>query len=332
MSLFFLPSFAGEESYTYSEIKKEPKSPKTDYKIIYDSECNIPVSSFQAEILEFPVRLDYVYRIKGFPDKEKDFTKGISACFAGIFNGHSTLMIGGGCNFPDISAADGGTKKYYRSIYAAEVTEDSLFTWEKIGEFPQDVAYGVTISTPDGILCIGGMNAKKRLNTVYRITLKNKKAVLETLPALPCTLDNMTGSLLGNVVYVAGGNKNGIPCNDLYCLDLDSLSKGWQKLQDFPRSPRIQAVSAAQVGPHGEHRFNNRLLVYNSRQKRWKEIAKVSETARAGASLIFDGYGYLLINGELKPGIRTPDITRILLKTETNSKPTNRIIPNKNEY
>lgn len=102
MSLFFLPSFAGEESYTYSEIKKEPKSPKTDYKIIYDSECNIPVSSFQAEILEFPVRLDYVYRIKGFPDKEKDFTKGISACFAGIFNEHSTLMIGGGCNFPDI--------------------------------------------------------------------------------------------------------------------------------------------------------------------------------------------------------------------------------------
>ena len=424
MSLFFLPSFAGEESYTYSEIKKEPKSPKTDYKIIYDSECNIPVSSFQAEILEFPVRLDYVYRIKGFPDKEKDFTKGISACFAGIFNEHSTLMIGGGCNFPDISAADGGTKKYYRSIYAAEVTEDSLFTWEKIGEFPQDVAYGVTISTPDGILCIGGMNAKKRLNTVYRITLKNKKAVLETLPALPCTLDNMTGSLLGNVVYVAGGNKNGIPCNDLYCLDLDSLSKGWQKLQDFPRSPRIQAVSAAQIGPHGEqifclwggfstsdgnrqaalstdgyayspstkkwvslpdptnnegetvslgggsiialsdslilctggvnkdiflqalkhnapdyllhpiewYRFNNRLLVYNSRQKRWKEIAKVSETARAGASLIFDSYGYLLINGELKPGIRTPDITRILLKTETNSKPINRIIPNKNEY
>ena len=80
------------------------------------------------------------------------------------------------------------------------------------------------------------------------------------------------------------------------------------------------------------YRFNNRLLVYNSRQKRWKEIAKVSETARAGASLIFDGYGYLLINGELKPGIRTPDITRILLKTETNSKPMNRIIPNKNEY
>ena len=56
-------------------------------------------------------------------------------------------------------------------------------------------------------------------------------------------------------MYVAGGNKNGIPCNDLYCLDLDSLSKGWQKLQDFPRSPRIQAVSAAQVGPHGEQIF-----------------------------------------------------------------------------
>lgn len=94
-----------------------------------------PSILFSSRNLEFPVRLDYVYRIKGFPDKEKDFTKGISACFAGIFNGHSTLMIGGGCNFPDISAADGGTKKYYRSIYAAEVTEDSLFTGKKSENF-----------------------------------------------------------------------------------------------------------------------------------------------------------------------------------------------------
>lgn len=427
--LFFLPSFAGGKLYLCTNIhsiEKAFKSPKTDYKVVHDSECYIPASFFRTGTPKFPVKLDRICQIKGFPKKEKDFTKGISACFAGIFNGHSTLMIGGGCNFPDIPAADGGNKKYYRSIYAAEVTGDSLFTWEKIGEFPQDVAYGVTISTPDGILCIGGMNAQESLTQVYRVTLKNKnaKAALETLPALPCALDNMTGSLLGNIVYIAGGNKNGIPCNDLYCLDLDDLTKGWHKLPSFPGSPRIQAVSAAQVNPHGEqifclwggfstsdgnrqatlstdgytyspstkkwtplpdptnnegdtvslgggsivalsdslilctggvnkdiflqalkhttpdyllhpiewYHFNNRLLVYNSRQKRWKEIAKVPETARAGASLIFDGYGYLLINGELKPGIRTPDITRILLKTETNSKPINPIISNQNEY
>lgn len=394
----------------YSDKIKNPRyvryawQPFTRANLVNGAE--LPASTFRAEIPDLPVRLADIQQTKGFPDKDKDFAKGVSACFAGMSNGQ--LLIGGGCNFPGIPAADGGAKKYYRDIYVAEITGDSLFTWRKAGEFPHAVAYGVSVSTSGGILCIGGMNTKGSLNTVYRITLEDKKAkaVIETLPALPCTLDNMTGAMLGNTVYIAGGNKNGIPCNDLYCLDLDDLERGWRKLRDFPGPPRIQAVSATQSDTSGEqifclwggfatpnennpatlsvngyaysptsgkwtplpvpidskgdtislgggtalalsdslvlctggvhkdiflqalryaapgylshpaewYRFNNCLMVYNTHRKQWKEIAKASETARAGASFVFDRYGYLLINGELKPGIRTPDITRILLR------------------
>lgn len=394
----------------YSDKIKNPRyiryawQPFTRANLVNGAE--LPASTFRAEVPELSVKLTGIQKIKGFPDRDKGFAKGISACFAGVSNGQ--LLLGGGCNFPGIPATDGGAKKYYRDIYAAEITDDSLFSWRKVGEFPQEVAYGVSISTSGGILCIGGMNAQGSLNTVYRVTLEGKKtkAVIETLPALPCTLDNMTGSFLGNMAYVAGGNKNGIPCNEFYCLDLDNLSIGWQKLRDFPGPPRLQAVSVAQSDTSGEqlfclwggfaasngsqpaslsvngyayspvsgkwkslpapvdskgdtislgggtavalsdsivlcmggvhkdiflqalrhtasdylshsiewYRFNNRLLVYNTHKHQWQEIAKASETARAGALSVFDGHGYLVVNGELKPGIRTPDITRILLK------------------
>ncbi len=400
----------GDYIKVYSDKIKNPRyvrygwQPFTRANLVNDAE--LPASTFRAEIPEFPVKLVHTRQIKGFPDKDRNFAKGVSACFTGITNGQ--LLIGGGCNFPGIPAADGGAKKYYRNIYTAESAGDSLFIWRKAGEFPQDIAYGVSVSTSNGVICIGGMNSQGSLNSVYRITLEGKKtkAIIETLPALPCSLDNMTGAMLGNTVYIAGGNKNHVPCNVLYCLNLENLQEGWQKLQDFPGPPRIQAVSAAQSDIHGNplfclwggfatsgdnrpatlsvngyayspvsgewtplsaptnnkgdtislgggtavalsdslvlcmggvhkdiflqalrhtlpgylshpvewYRFNNSLLVYNTRQKLWKEIANIPSTARAGALSVFDGQGYLLINGELKPGIRTPDITRILLK------------------
>ena len=67
------------------------------------------------------------------------------------------------------------------------------------------------------------MNEQAALSTTYRIRVANEKAVVETLPSLPCTLDNMTGALLENKLYVAGGNKEGKASNAFYCLDLEQF-------------------------------------------------------------------------------------------------------------
>ena len=365
----------------------------------------LPASTFRAGTVPTCIKVTDVQSVKSFVQRNKKIAKGVSACFAGVTDG--LLMMAGGCNFPKIPAKDGGVKEYYQDIYITELLVDTVFSWRKIGKLPQPIAYGVSVSTSNGIICIGGMNAGGALNTVYRIRIeKNRKASVEVLPSLPCALDNMSGCTLGNTLYIAGGNKNGKPSNSFYCLDLEKLSEGWQELPSFPGSPRIQLVCASQIDATGRlafylwggfatslkgrpaslsvdgyvyspdlkkwmslptptdeygetislgggnavawgdslilcmggvnkdiflqalqqpapdylshpaewYRFNNHLLAYNTCSGQWQVIDCIPATARAGAACVVYGGNIFCINGELKPGIRTPEITRIQLK------------------
>lgn len=357
---------------------------------------NLPASTFRAEAPESYIQGIRLQEMSGFPAKEKGMNQGVSACYAGITGGD--LLIGGGCNFPDTPAAEGGKKKFYKGIYATDFYTDSVFSWRKVGELPAPAAYGVSVSTSDGMVCIGGMNEKGALADVYRIYWQDerrKKVIVEPLPSLPYAMDNFTGALLENRIYVAGGNA-------FLCLDLDRLSEGWKELPPFPGSPRMQPVSAAQyrdgeccfylwggfspsvdgrpatlstdgycyspssqkwtlldapTGRDGEavslgggtscafgdeqilcmggvdkdiflaalqkpekdyllhpvewYKFNRKILVYNTRENTWQEVLSTPDVARAGAALVGDGRTFFSINGELKPGIRTPRIVKI---------------------
>lgn len=364
-----------------------------------------------------------VQKMAGFPEGEPGFSLGVSACYAGMYQGE--LLIAGGCNFPDIPAAEGGKKKFYQGIYVADASADSVFVWKQVGRLPAAAAYGVSVSTPRGIVCVGGSNEHGSLSAVYRLSLSDDRqtVIIDTLPSLPCTIDNMSGSVVDYTLYVAGGNVNGKPSNALYCLSLSNPETGWQRLPDFPGSPRVQPVCAGQrkegetllylwggfatasdghsatlstdgyyyspsfqqwqpvsvpVGSDSVpialgggncmaltdslilctggvnkdiflsalqrdemmkravasgqqtivdslkqevsrymlhsaewYRFNDRILIYNTRRDNWKEIFRSKDVARAGAVLIGQGNTFFNINGELKPGIRTPEIVKI---------------------
>ena len=299
-----------------------------------------------------------------------------------------------------------GKKKYYRGIYAAEMNPDSLLFWRKVGELPSPAAYGVSVSCPDGIVCAGGMNGRGALAAVYKIRWDERKGkvALETLPDLPYALDNMYGTLVGNRLFITGGNRNGKPSNSFLCLDLDNLEAGWQSLPEFPGAARVQPVCAGQrkgdetriylwggfaasvdgrpatlstdgycyssvsrqwtpvatpAGDDGEtvslgggtavavndslilctggvnkdiflaalrhpekdyllhpvewYKFNDRILVYNANRNIWQEVARTPQTARAGAALAGWNKTFYNINGELKPGIRTPQVNQAKL-------------------
>lgn len=63
------------------------------------------------------------------------------------------------------------------------------------------------------------------------------------------------------------------------------------------------------------YKFNDRLMVYDMEEDAWNTVIRSSHLARAGAVLVSGGNdSFYNINGELKPGIRTPEITRIWLK------------------
>lgn len=190
----------------------------------------------------------HIEKISGFPDSEPGYALGVSACYAGTLC--DKLIMGGGCNFPDIPVSEGGAKRFYKGIYAAQLTNDTTLMWTKIGELPVEAAYGVTISLPDKLILIGGNNSDGGLSTVYSLALNatGNMAVFDTLPSLPFALDNMAGTILENTLYVLGGNKAGIPSTSLFSLDMEKTAAGWEEETFFPGTPRVQPVCAAQGG------------------------------------------------------------------------------------
>lgn len=339
-----------------------------------------------------------IEKLGKMPDIEEGFGKGVSACYAAI--GNDTIYVAGGCNFPEVPAAEGGSKRYYKGIFKA--AGNSPLKWEKAGELPEPSAYGVSLQCGDKWIIAGGMNSEGALNNVYSIDLTD--LTIETLPHLPMYIDNAAGATSGNRIYITGGNADGIPSASTLMLDLDNLDAGWKFLPAMPSAPRVQPVCAAtdkalyvwggfapagiEEGPavfvngvkyefasgkwsllgkteaDGEvitlsggiatatgcnsivvaggvnkdifldaisgtynlvpqeeymykpaywYKFNNRLMLFDTESEKWSIIATDSCYARAGAQMAI-GHGEIyLIGGELKPGIRTPDIYRITL-------------------
>lgn len=88
-------------------------------------------------------------KLQDLPSAADTASFGVSAPFTGIHNG--VLIVAGGCNFPDKPVTEGGVKCYYREVFALHPEG-----WKEIDHLPFPVAYGATVSTPEGIICIGG--------------------------------------------------------------------------------------------------------------------------------------------------------------------------------
>lgn len=139
-------------------------------------------------------------------------------------------------------------KGFYNEVYATPLSSDTAFRWKQVGFLPVASAYGVTISTQKGLICVGGTTADGSISDVFLLSLQEDVLVTDTLPSLPMTIDNMAGALIGDLLYIVGGNVNGVPSADMYSLDLSNMDKGWQKEPGVPGEPRVQPVCAAQGG------------------------------------------------------------------------------------
>lgn len=352
---------------------------------------------------------------------------GVSAPFAGIHN--DMLIVAGGCNFPDIPVADGGAKKYYNTIYVLDLKKETGAQWTGPYHLPYTVAYGASVSSPKGLICIGGNNDTTTLASV--ILLKwdaaQQQITTDSLPSLPCPVDNTGATLIGNDLYVAGGNCDGVPHSYVFRLSLNKLQNGWKKLYSVPGMARVQPVVVSQKAKEGTrlyvssgfhpsvydskpfidtemmvfnpdantwetaagippfqdnsprtftggcavpfgndsllfiggvnytrflstlerdkeikaavrngnnlaadslktesrnyllhpaewYQFNTSLLIYNTKTGKWTHAGDFPQLARAGAQAVVYNNKLIIINGELKPGIRTPQVNMLSIE------------------
>lgn len=112
--------------------------------------------------------------------------------------------------------------------------------WQEQISLPVDIAYGASVETKEGLVCIGGMNNDSTSTAVFRIGVSESdsgKIIITHLPSLPIGIDNAAAANVGNEIYIAGGNQ---PQNKkaLYMLSLGN--EIWTKLPDYPGQQRVQ--------------------------------------------------------------------------------------------
>lgn len=186
--------------------------------------------------------------------------------FAGSFTGVSegALMVAGGANFPNGGTPwNGGTKKWYDHIY---VLDTNASEWKMAGKLPIPLGYGVSVTTSDGWLLMGGSNEEGHSNKVWRLRFHNGYVVYDSMPSLPFPLANACGALVDQTVYIAGGLKtpdDKETSSVFLSLNLADISSGWRSLPAWPGPSRMLSVAAA--ANHSFFLFSGAQLVNGQR-------------------------------------------------------------------
>ncbi len=204
---------------------------------------------------------------------------GLAGSFSGIID--NKLVIAGGANFPDGLPWEGGERRYWGDVYINSV--DDPDEWRVLpGALPGNLAYGVSITLPEGLLIIGGVNDEGCHNNVFLLELNGNgdKLFFEQWPSLPVPLAFMTGTIIGDEIYIAGGQTDiDEPAAGHHFLVLDVINRdqGWRSLESWPGPARSFAVSAAQSDG-----FDNCFYLFSGRDYApGKEI-----------EVLYDGYEY----------------------------------------
>ena len=169
-----------------------------------------------------------------------------AALDAGMYAGvsHDVLLAAGGANFPDKKPWEGGTKAWYDTVWVLEQPEGQ---WKAVGRLPSPRGYGASVTTDDGLLCIGGAEATKHTAECVMLMVSEGKLITSKLSPLPQPCANICGVRIGRQVLVAGGiTEPGSTkaLNSLWSLDLDRPDKGWATLPPCPGPERMLACAA----------------------------------------------------------------------------------------
>lgn len=164
---------------------------------------------------------------------------GFAGSFAGISN--DTLLVAGGANFPDGAPWDGGSKVWHDRIFALK---QNASEWQEVGKLPRPLGYGVSISTPQGVICIGGSDERAHYAEVLRLKYNGAELEIENLPPLPVALANMAGALVDGTIHVIGGTSSP---NDSTASNLHLAFNGheWSRLDPLPAAGRILPVASS---------------------------------------------------------------------------------------
>lgn len=234
-------------------------------------------------------RLDWS-RLPALPERA-----GLGGCFTGVSG--DALLVAGGSNFPDKKIWDGGRKIWHDTVYNL-VKPDGA--WQRAGRLPHALAYGFSVTSAQGLVCIGGADARSHRAEVFMLGWSGRDLETRPLPSLPVPLAYAAASAVGNTIYVAGGSTEPAAASaseKFFAIGLSQKQLAWQELEPCPGKPRMRAAAAAldgafylaggvaleSVGGRAERRYLRDAWRYTPGTG-WTRLADLPKPCSAGAT------------------------------------------------
>ena len=257
---------------------------------------------------------------------------GVAGPFVGVHN--DALIIGGGANFPDgvpwRPTAGGGVsaKVYHDTIHVVTRDGDGYSIAEAKAKLPRTLGYGISVPTADGVLCIGGEwregGVTHRSAKVFALGQADGQVVIdENYPALPKGTTAAAGALVGETVYVAGGDSGDGATKNFWALDLakrGAADFGWVTLPPWDGPARTHLLASAQhdgatdclyifsgrmKDGDGHWRMLGDAHKFNPKSGEWKKIHDILPSGdgqprcvMAGSAIASGKYSILVFGGD----------------------------------
>ncbi len=248
-------------------------------------------------------------RLPDLPDE-----LGVAGPFVGVHN--DALIVAGGANFP-LPVWETG-KVWHDEIYVLRRTAAGL-VWTTAGKLLRPTGYGAAVSTPNGVVCMGGNDADATFRDVFLLSwdASTRQVTRTDYPPLPQPCAYGQATLIGDVVYLAGGQSGSMldtAMNNLWALNLSQRRKpgefAWKELSPLPGPVRAFNITARQHNGYddclyvlgGRHqegediRFLADVWEYNPRTNNWRQRTDVPRAIAAGTGIEF-GQSHLLVLG-----------------------------------
>lgn len=169
--------------------------------------------------------------------------------FAGAFAGVSgdALIVAGGANFPGKMPWEGGTKVYYDKVFVLETPDGR---WRETSWLEQKLGYGVSVTTSDSMVCIGGCDSSSCYPTVLQLIWRDGQLYPFYRRELPIPLANACGAYVGDRIVVAGGEErlgatqSSARVFSFAISPLNIADPQWRELPPLPGNGRTLAFAA----------------------------------------------------------------------------------------
>ncbi len=175
---------------------------------------------------------------------------GVAGPVAGIHN--DVLIVAGGANFDQPYWEN--EKKYFDDIWVMFSEQDGTFNWREGGKLEHPVAYSAVVTSPMGLIAMGGCDSETTYSDVMLLTWDPEKQQvrIEYLPHLPQPCANGSAAMIGDQIYLAGGTESlelSSAMANFWRLDLSKYGREdfqWEILPTWPGPERGFNITVAQ--------------------------------------------------------------------------------------